>query len=147
MKKKFIKNYNNLQILFNKLNNSGKLSDADIDIFNEIQLNFYSIYKKEFDTDTNIQLPWTDEDFKTAWEDWKKYKKQQFKFTYRPIGEKAALNDLVKVSDNNKDKAIELIKHARGKTWIGIFPIKQNNTKKTKSKKNGKSDIEEIQYT
>lgn len=124
-KLKFIKNYNKLQQLFRELNDANKLSDPQIDCFNAIQLEFFTIYNKEHNSQNNVELPWKNEDFKEAWGEWKKYKKQQFRFTYQPIGEKASLDDLVRLSKNNKNKAIELIKHAIAKSWQGIHKIKE----------------------
>lgn len=72
-----------------------------------------------------IRYPFNSEIFKKSWELWLSYKKQQFGFTYQPIGMQAALDDLEKLAGaGNEQKASELILYAMGKNWQGFYPIK-----------------------
>lgn len=75
-----------------------------------------------------IVLPWKSEVFKAAWVNWKAYRKGEHSFNYKtPQSQQAALNDLANLSEGVECKAIELINHAMGKGWKGIYPIKHEN--------------------
>lgn len=67
------------------------------------------------------------EDFMPVWEYWKKYKKEQFRFSYKPIGEQAAIDDLFELSDGNEALAKQIIKQSIVKGWQGLFAIKPIN--------------------
>lgn len=78
--------------------------------------------------------PFNTENFKEAWSIWKAYKKEQFKFIYKPIGEQVTLKSLSEDSGHNEDLAIQMINHSIACGYRGIFPIKtriQNNKPKT----------------
>jgi hypothetical protein len=87
-----------------------------------------------------IVFPFDSENFMQAWNLWKQYKKEQFRFTYQSIGEQAALKDLAKLANGDETKAVELIHHAISKSWKGIYP-------KTEDKKNGHTKKERPIYT
>ncbi len=64
---------------------------------------------------------WAGENTKAKWEEFKTYKRQQHKFTYRsPASEQAALNLLAKYYTNGKDCVAEL-DLAMAKGWM--FPV------------------------
>jgi hypothetical protein len=66
--------------------------------------------------------------FKEQWLVWKKYKKDQHKFTYKgDISEQAALKELGEMSGGDEKRAIELIHQSIANGWKGIFN-KINNT-------------------
>lgn len=65
--------------------------------------------------------------FKEPWEKWKAFKKEQFRFTYKPIGEQAALDDLFEMSAGNESMAEAIIKQSIKNGWRGLFDIKQQN--------------------
>lgn len=64
------------------------------------------------------------ENFMPAWEEWKTYKKVQHKFTYTPVGEKAAMKRLVRLSGGVESVAIEMLEEAAGNGWKGFFELK-----------------------
>lgn len=85
-----------------------------------------------------VVMPFESEKFSQHWEFWKTYKKDQFKFTYKSsISEQAALNDLVKLSGGEENKAIQIIMQSMANSWKGFFEIKNNSNGTTK---NGKPD-------
>lgn len=71
-----------------------------------------------------IIMPFNSAEFNQVWNLWKEYKKQQFRFTYKPIGEQVALKALGEDSGNNEDLAIQMINRAMANGYRGIFPIK-----------------------
>jgi hypothetical protein len=70
-----------------------------------------------------VVLPWGDA-FKEKWDLWKEFKKEQFYFSYKPIGEQGALKDLVEMSEGIEEVAFKIIDNAIAKGWRGLFPIK-----------------------
>ena len=73
-----------------------------------------------------VVYPFNSSRFEDAWLVWKAYKKEQFKFTYKPIGEQAALKALGEDSGNNEELAVQMINRAMANGYRGIFPIKTN---------------------
>lgn len=64
------------------------------------------------------------ENFIPHWEEWKYYKKEQHRFTYKPAGEKAAIKRLVKLSKGDEAIAIQMLEEASGNGWKGFFELK-----------------------
>lgn len=79
----------------------------------------------------NIIHPFETENFLKAWQLFKDFKKQQFKFRYKPIGEQAALKDVDDLSNHNEELAIRIIYQSIKKGWRGLFAIKDSNVKNT----------------
>lgn len=71
-----------------------------------------------------IIMPFNSTEFNQVWNLWKEYKKQQFNFRYKPIGEQVALKALGEDSGNNEYLAIQMIHRAMASGYRGIFPIK-----------------------
>ena len=59
-----------------------------------------------------------------AWEDWKKYRKETYRATYKPIGEKAALQKLIRISNSDKNIQAEIINQSIENGWKGLFELK-----------------------
>lgn len=70
-----------------------------------------------------LHNPFT-EGFMPRWEEWKAYKKEQHRFTYKPIGEQAAIDHLFELSAGNEEIAWLIIKEARANGWKGLFQLK-----------------------
>lgn len=86
-----------------------------------------------------FENPFSD-DFLQAWDYWKTFKKQQFKFNYKPIGEQAAINDLYEMSKGDEETAKQIIKQSIVKGWQGLFPVKNAiNGGKQSANNNGKN--------
>jgi len=79
--------------------------------------------------ETPTPLPFT-EKFIPHWEEWKAFKKETFKFNYKPIGEKHALEKLYKLSGGNEALAYEIVKEAMANGWKGFFELKDNHNGK-----------------
>lgn len=73
--------------------------------------------------DTPIINPFSNE-FLEVWEGWKAFKKQQFRFTYKPIGEQDAIDHLYELSGGNEKMAALIIKQSRVNGWRGLFDLK-----------------------
>lgn len=74
------------------------------------------------------------EEFLIAWNYWKAFKKEQFRFVYKPMGEQAAIDDLFEISKGDEQTAKLIIKQSLVKGWRGLFEIKNTG--------NGKPDTE-----
>jgi hypothetical protein len=64
------------------------------------------------------------ENFNQHWQEWKQYKKEQFKFTYREVSEKKAMTHLLKLSNSNEKTAIEIIDQSIANGWKGFWELK-----------------------
>lgn len=74
---------------------------------------------------TKVVMPFESEEFSSAWLLWRRFKKEQFNFTYKSnISEQAALKDLAQISNQNEETAIKYINNAIAKGWQGIYAIK-----------------------
>tara|TARA_Y100000385_G_scaffold85381_1_gene87619 strand:- start:947 stop:1657 length:711 start_codon:yes stop_codon:yes gene_type:complete len=72
-----------------------------------------------------------------AWELWKAFRKEQFRTTYKPLGEAAAISKLLRISNNNKENQAQILQQSIENGWKGIFELKtEKQTKVEKFKKN-----------
>jgi hypothetical protein len=60
---------------------------------------------------------------------WKEYRKEQFRLTYKPMGEKAALKKLLRLSNNDKQKQLKIIEQSVENSWKGLFDLKDVKSK------------------
>jgi hypothetical protein len=74
-----------------------------------------------------LVYPFTNEVFLNRWESWKKYKKEQFKFSYKQSGEQAALKNLSEISRGNMEVALAIIQQSMAHGWKGLFELKTGN--------------------
>ena len=128
MRQKFIKAVGQLQELFQELYDQGKIEPDQAERYNQAQkeiVNYDSWIQNQQQIKLKVDLPWDDEKFIEAWKLWKDYKKQQFRFTYKEIGEQAALKDLADLSKGDMNIAIQIIHQSIKKSWKGFFAIKQ----------------------
>lgn len=79
---------------------------------------------------TELKNPFSEE-FMVAWNYWKGFKKEQFRFSYKPMGEQHAIDDLFEISNGDEQVAKLIIKQSIVKGWRGLFELK--------SVKNGQS--------
>ena len=129
MHSKFVKAFGQIQELFQQLQSEGKISDEQAELFDGSQkdiINYHTWIKKQLEGNIKVELPWDDPEFEKAWKLWRDFKKQQFKFTYKPIGEQGALKDLSDLSSGNMKTAIAIIYQSIKKGWRGFFPLRQN---------------------
>lgn len=70
--------------------------------------------------------------FKHAWEQWKSYKKAEYKFTYKSTDtEQVTMNSLQALSGNNEQTAIKIINQSIANNWKGFFALKVNDNAAT----------------
>jgi len=82
-----------------------------------------------------IIFPFESNKFIEFWNLWKEYKQTEHKFKYKSeISEQASLKKLASMSNNNEDKAIEILEDAIANGYKGFFQITKNNN-------NGKESI------
>ena len=131
MQKKFIIAFGQIQELFQQLLDDGKISTEQAELFDQAQrdiVNFYSWVENKLEGNIKVELPWTEPEFTEAWKLWRDFKKQQFSFSYKPIGEQGALKDLADLSGGNMQTAIAIIHQSIKKGWQGLFALKTENT-------------------
>lgn len=87
----------------------------------------------------NIVFPFDTPEFLEAWKIWKKYKREQFKFSYKPSSEQGALTKLSKLTDDPVEAA-EIIMQSIENGWKGLFELKPGHN--GKHGQNGKSSTE-----
>ncbi len=74
-----------------------------------------------------VELPFESYQFKDAWEQFKYYKKKEFKFTYKTKqSEIAALKELLTLSKGYEDIAIKIINQSLANGWKGLFNLKED---------------------
>ena len=112
MIKHYTKAVGQLQELFQELADEGKITIDQANRFDSSQkvlINFHSWAKDQLDGNIKVDLPWEDPRFIEAWKLWKDFKKQQFQFSYKAIGEQGALKDLADLSGGDMNLAIQII--------------------------------------
>ena len=68
-----------------------------------------------------------------VWKKWREYRKEQFRITYKPIGEKAAIGKLMRISQGCHEVQEQIINQSIENGWKGIFDLKEQKQSKTKS--------------
>lgn len=68
-----------------------------------------------------------------VWKKWRAYRKETFRLTYKPIGEKAAIGKLMRLSQGCHEVQEQIINQSIENGWKGIFDFKQQKQSKTKS--------------
>lgn len=67
--------------------------------------------------------------FEEAFTAWLDYKKQQFKFEYKTERSlKAAYTELVRLSNNNPETAMQIVEQSMSNGWKGLFELKNHGT-------------------
>ena len=93
----------------------------------DIKLNTDITKKEEFDfqdlEELNVEV----------WKKWREYRKEQFRTSYKPIGEKAAIGKLMRLSQGCHEVQEQIINQSIENGWKGIFDLKQEKQSKTKS--------------
>jgi predicted transcriptional regulator len=65
-----------------------------------------------------------------AWKLWEAFRKEQFRTTYKPLGEAAAISKLLRISNNNKENQAQIIQQSIENGWKGLFEIKTEKQSK-----------------
>ena len=70
-----------------------------------------------------LVFPWESDAFSMAWEEWREYKRTQFKFKYKTVkSEQIALHKLHRDTHGDERNAIEAIASSIANGYRGIFP-------------------------
>ena len=87
---------------------------------------------KEVKKEQEVFLPFQTDVFRSQWQLWKQYRKQQHRFTYKsPASEQAALTELGKMSGSQEKKAIAILHHTMAHGWRGfVEPKEEDNSAK-----------------
>jgi hypothetical protein len=93
----------------------------------DIKLNTDIIKKEVFDFEQLEELN------VEVWKKWRAYRKETFRLTYKPIGEKAAIGKLMRLSQGCHDVQEQIIQQSIENGWKGIFDLKEQKQSKTKS--------------
>ena len=117
-------NFNNLIT-----NNYKQLQGMDFDFENFFVVSLKKDKVKKQAGGAEIFYPFESENFMQKWLLWKQYKKEQFNFTYKSIGEQAALKDLANISGGIESTAIYFIENAIAKNWKGIYKPNEQKSK------------------
>lgn len=81
--------------------------------------------------EVKVKYPFDTEKFKEAWEKWKRFKKDQHKFTYRSQdSEEGALRKLDGLSKHHEETAIKIIEQSIAQGWQGLFELKAEDPPK-----------------
>ena len=68
-----------------------------------------------------------------AWREWRIYRKETFRSKYKPIGEKAAIRKLMRLSKGFQKLQKKILQQSIENGWKGIFELKEQKQSKTKS--------------
>ena len=80
-----------------------------------------------------------------AWNLWKEFRKEQFRTTYKKLGEAAAISKLLRISKNNKENQAQIIQQSIENGWKGLFELKtEKQTKVQKILTNYQKGLEMI---
>lgn len=98
----------------------------------------------EKEPERKVIYPFMSERFLNAWQAWKDYKKTELNFKFKGLQtEQIALKHLSEMSGNDETTAIQIIQQAIGNNWKGLFPLKDQNGKKTlEQKKNEYAELD-----
>ena len=81
--------------------------------------------EEESKEEKQVFLPFETDTFRSQWQLWKQYRKQQHRFTYKsPASEQAALTELGKMSGSQEKKAIAILHHTMAHGWRGFVEPK-----------------------
>ena len=129
-----------------QIRDKGKIVSWDYIVYEKPHTDFQEIEKLDVENqtllNTNIKLNTnktkTERDYPfelnlDAWNLWKEFRKEQFRTTYKPLGEAAAISKLLRISNNNKENQAKIIQQSIENGWKGLFELKTE--KQTKVQK------------
>jgi len=76
-----------------------------------------------------VLMPFEGERFAEVWATWKAYKKEEKRFGYKSrISEQEALSKLQKLSNDNEQRAVEIIQQSIANGWSGLFSLRDGGS-------------------
>ena len=92
----------------------------------------------------SLVFPFDSEKFKESWNEWREYKRDQFKFKFKTVkSEQLALHKLHRDTHGDEQQAIEAIATAIASGWRGLFPRAAGSGQQPKSTTSWKYEIAE----
>jgi hypothetical protein len=93
------------------------------------------VVKKAVKKEEPILMPFEGERFAEVWATWKGYKKEEKRFSYKSrVSEQEALSKLQKLSNNDEQRAIEIIQQSIANGWSGFFALRDGgNSRATRT--------------
>ena len=126
-----------------QIRDKGKIVSWDYIVYEKPHTDFQEIEKLDVENqpllNTNIKLNTnntkTERDYPfelnlDAWNLWKEFRKEQFRTTYKPLGEAAAISKLLRISNNNKENQAKIIQQSIENGWKGLFELKTEKQSK-----------------
>ena len=126
-----------------QIRDKGKIVSWDYIVYEKPHIDIQEIEKLDIENqtllNTNIKLNTnntkTERDYPfelnlEAWELWKEFRKEQFRTTYKPLGEAAAISKLLRISNNNKENQAQIIQQSIENGWKGLFELKTEKQSK-----------------
>ena len=116
------------EVPYNQKRDTDKRDTEKAPLLNtDIKLNTKVIKKEGFDFENLEELN------VEVWKKWRAYRKETFRLTYKPIGEKAAIGKLMRISQGCHEVQEQIIQQSIENGWKGIFDLKEQKQSKTKS--------------
>ena len=95
-------------------------------------------------TKEEIFIQFDDPAISEIWNSWRVYKKEQFRFNYKTIGEVAALKKLHRLSSGDISIAGSIVMQSIENSWSGLFELKTNSINGSKSKLTDYTRLQEL---
>ena len=86
--------------------------------------NRIEVVKKGEPKKEEVVLPWSSDEFKSIWTEWKAERRERKTKKYTTRGEQAALHKLQIDANGNETIAIAIIRQSIAQSWTGLFPLK-----------------------
>ena len=129
-----------------QIRDKGKIVSWDYIVYEKPHIDIQEIEKLDIENQTllNTNIKLNTNNTKTernypfelnldAWNLWKDFRKEQFRTSYKPLGEAAAISKLLRISNNNKEHQAQIIQQSIENGWKGLFELKTE--KQTKVQK------------
>ena len=120
-----------------QIRDKGKIVSWDYIVFEKPHTDFQEIENLDVENQPllNTNNTKTERDYPfelnlDAWELWKAFRKEQFRTTYKPLGESAAISKLLRISNNNKENQAKIIQQSIENGWKGLFELKTEKQNK-----------------
>lgn len=84
-----------------------------------------------------VESPFDQDDFRYMWKMWKEYLQEQHGILMRSRMEKASLEFLSNITENNPDKAIDTIRFAMKSNWKSLYKVEEKDKTTPKTSKDG----------
>ena len=88
----------------------------------------------------DVKLPWESDKFKTEWQGWKDYLKEQHQIVIGSRAENKQLEILVQITNNQEDAAYPILNYAMANLYKMFFKLEDKQPKTTKKPKTIRKD-------